>query len=197
MTVPSGKPSRILGISAYYHDSAAALIVDGTIFAAAQEERFTRRKHDDSFPRHAVAYCLAEAGLGVADLDAVVFYDKPRLKFKRLLMTYLSYAPHGVKSFAAAMQSWVGGKLSTRFRIWKELERIAHGTLTVHPVLLFSEHHLSHAASAFYPSPFERAAILTIDGVGEWATTTIGVGEGATISVLREMHFPHSQGLLY
>lgn len=196
-SAPSKKPLRVLGISAYYHDSAAALVVDGTIVAAAHEERFTRRKHDASFPRHAVAYCLAEAGIDVEDLDAVVFYEQPRLKFKRLLMTYVSYAPRGLESFVAAMHAWAGKKLSTRSAIGHELKHIAGHPLVKRPLLLFSEHHLSHAASAFYASPFKKAAILTIDGVGEWATTTIGVGEGDTLSVLREMHFPHSLGLLY
>lgn len=183
----------ILGISAYYHDSAAALIVDGEIVAAAQEERFTRKKHDPSFPRQALAYVLEEAGLELADIDAVAFYDKPYLKFERLLETYHAFAPRGLKSFLAAIPVWVKEKLFMRNLLQKELAHFGGGK----PRLIFSEHHLSHAASAFYPSPFEEAAILTLDGVGEWATSTIGIGRGNCIEMLRELDFPHSLGLLY
>src|SRR3989344_2201491 len=189
------KPLRILGISAFYHDSAAALIVDGDIVAAASEERFTRKKYDQNFPRNAVVYCLSEGNLSVSDLDAVVFYDKPRKKVGRLIATYLSYAPYGADNFAAAMREWVGKKLFTRRVISNELQRLAQEGVI--PKILFSEHHLSHAASAFYPSPFERAAIITVDGVGEWATAMIALGEGGRITNLKEMHFPHSLGLLY
>lgn len=187
----------ILGISAYYHDSAAALIVDGKIVAAAHEERFTRKKHDDRFPREAIQYVLAEQGLSVADLDAIAFYDKPFLKFERLLEIYHVFSPKGFKSFAMSMPVWIKEKIFMRGNIWKELEEMNGKKISKRPMLLFSEHHLSHAASAFYPSPFEKAATLTVDGVGEWATTTIGLGEGKDISILQETHFPHSLGLLY
>ncbi len=188
---------RILGISAFYHDSAAALIVNGEITAAAHEERFTRKKHDDRFPTEAIRYVLAEAGLELKDLDAVVFYDKPFLKFERLLEMYHAVAPRGVVSFVAAMTSWVKGKLFIRHLIRKGLKELSGEGLPRTTPLLFPEHHLSHAASAFYPSPFEEAAILTVDGVGEWATTTICHGKGNGIRVEKEMHFPHSIGLLY
>ncbi len=187
----------ILGISAYYHDSAAVLLQDGEIVAAAQEERFSRKKHDDGFPAQAVAYVLAEAGLTVADLTAIAFYDKPLLKFERLLETYHAFAPKGIRSFLAAMPVWIKEKLFMRKMLWDELKKVAGGELTHKPPLLFPEHHLSHAASAFYPSPFSEAAILTVDGVGEWATTTIGHGQGKDIAILRELPFPHSIGLLY
>jgi carbamoyltransferase len=188
------KRKALLGISAYYHDSAAAILVDGRIVAAAQEERFTRKKADARFPRRAVAYVLEEAGLGVDDLEAVVFYDKPFVKFERLLETYLGFAPKGLPSFLAAMPTWIKEKLFLKRMLREELRALgATGEIR----FLFPEHHLSHAASAFYPSPFERAAILTLDGVGEWATTTIGKGEGKEISILKELHFPHSLGLLY
>ncbi len=181
---------KILGISAFYHDSAACLVVDGEIIAAAQEERFTRRKHDMGFPAHAVAYCLAEGGLAEASaLDYVVFYDKPLVKFERLLETYLRYAPRGIRSFVKAMPLWLKQKLWMR----EEIRR----ALGYEGPLLFTEHHESHAASAFFPSPFESAAILTIDGVGEWATASLGVGTGNRIRILNEIHFPHSLGLLY
>lgn len=186
-------PEAILGISAFYHDSAAALIVDGEIVAAAQEERFTRKKHDASFPRHAVAYVLEEAGLRLDDISAIAFYDKPYLKFERLLETYHSFAPRGLRSFLSAVPVWVKEKLFMRRMLHDELNKFG----SVCPKLLFPEHHLSHAASAFYPSPFSEAAILTVDGVGEWATTTIGVGRENGIEVLRELDFPHSLGLLY
>jgi carbamoyltransferase len=186
-------PEAILGISAFYHDSAAALVVDGEIVAAAHEERFTRKKHDESFPRHAVAYVLDEAGLELSDITAVAFYDKPYLKFERLLETYHSFAPRGLKSFLSAIPVWTKEKLFMRQMLRKEFEKLG----CVNPKLLFPEHHLSHAASAFYPSPFSEAAILTIDGVGEWATCTIGVGRKNGIEILRELDFPHSLGLLY
>ncbi len=184
----------VLGISAYYHDSAAALLADGEILAAAHEERFTRRKHDPSFPANATQYVLDEAGIAsLDDLLAVAFYDKPYLKFERLLETYHAFAPRGLQSFLSAMPVWIKEKLFLRQLLKEELGKIAAGT----PRLLFPEHHLSHAASAFYPSPFEEAAILTIDGVGEWATTTVGCGRANQIKILRQLDFPHSVGLLY
>lgn len=187
---------KILGISAWYHDSAAALIVDGKIVAAAQEERFTRKKHDASFPANAVKFCLEESGLSPSDLDAVAFYDKPLLKFERLLETYYAWSPRGLASFAKAMPVWLDEKLFLKRNIRKELRKIgAFETSSVK--LLFPEHHLSHAASAFYPSPFSSAAILTVDGVGEWATASIYKGEGNAITAIKEMQFPHSLGLLY
>ncbi len=190
-------PEIILGISAYYHDSAAAILIDGVIVAAAHEERFTRKKHDMSFPVHAIRYVLSEADLSVADLSAIAFYDKPYIKFERLLETYHAFAPRGLKSFLAAVPVWVKEKLFMKKMLWDELEAISGGSLSRRPELYFPEHHLSHAASAFYPSPFDKAAILTIDGVGEWATTTIGIGEGSDITILKELPFPHSVGLLY
>ncbi len=186
-------PEAILGLSAYYHDSAAAILVDGDIVAAAQQERFSRKKHDHSFPTEALAYVLGEAGLGLNDLAAVAFYDKPYLKFERLLETYHAFAPRGLRSFLMAMPVWIKEKLLMRKLLRDELAKFGEGS----PPLLFPEHHLSHAASAFYPSPFEEAAILTIDGVGEWATSTIGFGKGREITILRELDFPHSLGLLY
>jgi carbamoyltransferase len=197
MAIRTDQKTRVLGISAYYHDSAAALVIDGNIVAAAHEERFTRKKHDDRFPESAIRYALEEYSLTLEDIDAIVFYDKPFLKFERILQIFHENAPHGLKSFVTAMPVWVKEKLFAKRNIWKKLEEIHGGKFTKKPKLLFSEHHLSHAASAFYPSPFERAAILTIDGVGEWATTTIGEGDGGTISIHREMHFPDSLGLLY
>jgi carbamoyltransferase len=193
----SHKRSAILGISAYYHDSAAALLIDGEIVAAAQEERFTRKKNDDSFPEHAVRYVLGEYGLKPSELDAIVFYDKPLLKFERLIEIYHRYAPLGVSNFATAMPVWIKEKLFTRRNIYKALEEIEGNMFSTRPPLLFPEHHLSHAASAFYPSPFEDAAILTVDGVGEWSTASICHGKGNSISILKEMQFPHSLGLLY
>ena len=183
--------TAILGISAFYHDSAAALVVDGRIVAAAQEERFTRVKHDAAFPSRAVAYCLEEAGLAAADVDYVAFYDKPLTKFERLLETYLAYAPAGFKSFRLAIPLWLKDKLHMR--------RMIRGALGpgCRARLVFTDHHESHAASAFFPSPFDRAAILTLDGVGEWSTTTVGVGEGSRIQLLEHVAFPHSLGLLY
>jgi len=182
----------ILGISAYYHDSAAALLSDGAIVAAAQEERFSRKKNDERFPRHAVAFCLKQAGLQPTDLDAVVFYDKPIIKFTRLLESYLAVAPGGWATFPRALPSWLGEKLNLRGTIRHEMP----GLRADAPVL-FTEHHQAHAASAFFPSPFEEAAILTVDGVGEWATTTVGIGRGNEVELLQELRFPHSLGLLY
>jgi carbamoyltransferase len=184
-------PTYILGISAFYHDSAAALLCDGEIVAAAQEERFSRKKHDERFPRHAVQHCLDTAGIKVEDLDYVAFYDKPLLKFDRLMETYLSYAPSGFRSFAKFLPVWLGDKLHIPRILKREL-----GALPKNP-FVFPEHHESHAASAFYPSPFEEAAIVTMDGVGEWATTSIGVGEGNKVQLTHEIRFPHSLGLLY
>jgi len=181
----------ILGISAFYHDSAACLVRDGVIAAAAQEERFTRQKHDPGFPAHAVDYCLAEGGLEPEQLDAVSFYDKPILKFDRILETYLSYAPRGFRSFMAMLPAWAGQKL----RLPREIDKGLHNRYR--GPIFFPAHHESHAASAFFPSPFEEAAICTIDGVGEWSTTTVGYGEGNRVHLLEEIRFPHSLGLLY
>lgn len=186
-------PEAILGISAYYHDSAAAILVDGEIVAAAHEERFTRKKHDPSFPIHAAKYVLEEAGLSYDDLSAVAFYDKPYIKFERLLETYHAFVPKGLVSFLSAMPVWIKEKLFMKKMLNEELAKLGSSKVKV----LFPEHHLSHAASAFYPSPYEEAAILTLDGVGEWATTTIGRGSGKEIEILRELDFPHSLGLLY
>ena len=186
---------RILGISAYYHDSAAALVVDGDIVAAVQEERFTRRKHDPGFPRHAVSYCVSRAGVPLDEIDWVVFYDKPFVKFERLLETYLAFAPRGFRSFRIAMPVWLREKLFLKSLLATELRGLCAAFDPKR--LLFTEHHLSHAASAFYPSPFDEAAVLTLDGVGEWATTSVGYGKGSTLEILRELHFPHSLGLLY
>jgi carbamoyltransferase len=182
-------PTRILGLSAFYHDSAAALVVDGELVAAAQEERFTRKKHDAGFPKQAASWCLKEGGLESADLDAVAFYDKPLLKFERLFETYLDFAPRGFRSFLAAMPPWMKEKL------WMK-DRIRH-ELSYRGEVLFADHHESHAASAFYPSPFEEAAVLTMDGVGEWATSSVGHGRGSELDLLLELRFPHSVGLLY
>ncbi|MCW3127586.1 MAG: novN [Bacteroidetes bacterium] len=187
---------KILGISAYYHDSAAALTIDGRIIAAVQEERFTRVKHDDSFPANAVKYCLEYSGLTIDQLDAVVFYDKPFIKFERLIETYYAYAPQGILSFLKAMPVWMREKLFLRSIIKDELEHVMDYDRKKVKVL-FPEHHLSHAASAFYPSPYHDAAILTIDGVGEWATASISHGQGSSITVKKELHFPDSVGLLY
>jgi carbamoyltransferase len=186
----------ILGISAFYHDSAAALVGNGKIIAAAQEERFTRQKHDSGFPRHAVDYCLNEAGISLDQVDHIVFYDKPFLKFERLLETYLAFAPRGFSSFRLAMPVWLREKLFLKDLLCKELQR-HEPKFDWAKKLLFSEHHLSHAASAFYPSPFQEAAILTMDGVGEWATTSLSLGKGNDLQVIKEIHFPHSLGLLY
>jgi len=187
---------HILGLSAYYHDSAAALIKDGHIVAAAQEERFSRKKHDAGFPEHAVRYCLAEGKVGLHDIDQIVFYDKPFLKFERLLETYVAFAPKGFGQFVNAMPVWLKEKLFQKTELAKHLKAF-DPAFNATGKLLFSEHHLSHAASAFYPSPFENALILTMDGVGEWATTSVMKGEGNQITPLKEIHFPHSVGLLY
>ncbi len=187
---------KILGISAFYHDSAAALVVGGKIVAAAQEERFTRIKHTPDFPVQAIKYCLEDAGLEIDDLDAVVFYDKPLLKFERLLETYYAFAPRGLRSFLKAIPVWLDEKMFLKKQIYDGLKEV--GKYDKKKLkLLFTEHHLSHAASAYYPSPFEESAILTIDGVGEWCTASIGKGNGEKVSILKEMHFPHSVGLLY
>jgi carbamoyltransferase len=183
----------ILGISAYYHDSAAALIINGEIIAAAHEERFTRKKHDPSFPINAARYVLEEGGLKFSDLSAVAFYDKPYIKFERLLETYHAFAPKGLQSFLSAIPVWIKEKLFMKKTLKEELAKLGRGKIPI----LFPEHHLSHAASAFYPSPFQEAAILTIDGVGEWATSTICHGKGNSITILKELDFPHSLGLLY
>src|SRR3954452_11780941 len=183
--------TAILGISAFYHDSAAALIRDGEIIAAAQEERFSRRKHDPSFPKLAVEYCLREAGITAADLDNVAFYEKPMVKFERLLETYLAYAPDGFASFREAVPLWADLKLSLPEKVRQELGAGFKGKL------YFADHHESHGASAFFPSPFEHAAILTLDAVGEWSTSSIGIGRGNRIELKQEMRFPHSLGMLY
>ncbi|MEZ5844300.1 MAG: carbamoyltransferase [Hyphomicrobiaceae bacterium] len=188
---------RILGISAFYHDAAACLIADGEIVAAAQEERFTRRKHDPDFPRSAISYCLDAAGCRPADVDYVVFYEKPLPKFERLLETYLAFAPRGLASFSLSLPVWVKDKLFLRRMIELALRDLWGNGIDLDQRLLFSEHHLSHAASAFFPSPFEEAAVLTMDGVGEWTTTSLAIGRGNTLSVEHEIQFPHSIGLLY
>src|SRR5688572_14634703 len=187
---------KVLGISAYYHDAAAALVVDGQVVAAAQEERFTRKKHDSNFPHHAIASVLKTGGARPGDIDLVAFYDKPFLKFERLLETYLAFAPAGFESFREALPVWVKDKLFRRTTILRELKNL--DSKTDWPSrLVFSEHHLSHAASAFYPSPFQSAAVLTLDGVGEWTTSSLALGLGRDLKVMREIHFPHSLGLLY
>lgn len=187
---------KILGISAFYHDSAAALVVGGKVIAAAQEERFTRKKHTPDFPTHAVKYCLEESGLTLDELDAIVFYDKPLLKFERLLETYYAFAPSGLRSFLKAIPVWVNEKMFLKKLIFEGLKEVeSYNKKEVK--LLFPEHHLSHAASAFFPSNFSMAAILTIDGVGEWCTASIGLGDGQNIEIKKELHFPHSVGLLY
>ncbi len=187
----------ILGISAFYHDSAACVLKDGEIIAAAQEERFTRKKHDAGFPHHAILYCLKEAGIAASEIDNVVFYEKPFVKFERLLETYLAFAPKGFTSFAKAMPVWVKDKLFQKSAIIKELKSTVDDSVDWLERLLFSEHHLSHAASAYYPSPFDSAAVLTLDGVGEWTTTSLAIGKGSDLRVVKELHFPHSLGLLY
>jgi carbamoyltransferase len=187
---------RVLGISAFYHDSAAALIEDGHLVGAAQEERFTRKKHDSGFPEHAVQYCLDAANLKLADVDYVAFYDKPFLKFERLLETYLAFAPRGFNSFRMAMPLWLKEKLFQKTLLRDEMKKW-QPDFDWQKRLLFGEHHQSHAASAFFPSPYEEAAILCMDGVGEWATTSLGWGQGNKLEMLREIHFPHSLGLLY
>ena len=187
---------RVLGISAFYHDSAAALIADGRIVAAAQEERFTRKKFDADYPRHAIEYCLNAGGVTLADVDYVAFYDKPFLKFERLLETYLTFSPRGFRSFRMALPLWLREKLFLKSLLASELKAL-EPKFDWDKRLAFSEHHLSHAASAFYPSPFQRAAVLTMDGVGEWATTSVSIGRGNTLEPVREIHWPHSLGLLY
>ncbi|MCK5738406.1 hypothetical protein KAH55_04460, partial [bacterium] len=180
---------NILGISAYYHDSAACILRDGELLAAAQEERFSRKKHDAAFPSLAIDYCLKDNQLTLDDIDLVAFYDKPFIKFERILETYMAYAPKGIRSFVRAIPLWMKKKLWIKDLIQKELQYEGK--------ILFPEHHESHAAAAFFPSPFERAAILTTDGVGEWTTTSFGVGNGNRIELLADIHFPHSLGLLY
>jgi carbamoyltransferase len=190
------KAMRVLGISAFYHDSAAALVEDSRIVAAAHEERFTRRKHDLSFPKNAIAYCLEEANVRLDELDYVVFYDKPFLKFERLMETYIASAPRGFRSFQMAIPVWLREKLFQRNLLRRELRKLCK-SFDAKKRLLFCEHHLSHAASAFYPSPFDNAVVLTMDGVGEWATTTTALGDGHRLEIFQEIHFPHSLGLLY
>ena len=187
----------ILGISAFYHDSAACILKNGEIVAAAQEERFTRKKHDAGFPSHAINYCLKEAGIAANEIDNVVFYEKPFVKFERLLETYLAFAPKGFTSFAKAMPVWIKDKLFQKSALIKELKSTLDESVEWRERLLFSEHHLSHAASAYYPSPFDSAAVLTLDGVGEWTTTSLAIGKGSDLKVVKEIHFPHSLGLLY
>jgi carbamoyltransferase len=186
---------RVLGISAFYHDSAAALVEDGRIVAAAQEERFTRKKHDASFPHNAIGYCLETTGAKLAEIDHVAFYDKPFLKFERLLETYIALAPRGFRSFQMAIPLWLKEKLFQKSLLRKKLKEFDEDVAP--DKLLFTEHHLSHAASAFFPSPYEKAVVLTMDGVGEWATTSAAVGEGNRLEIFQEIHFPHSLGLLY
>lgn len=188
---------KVLGISAYYHDSAAALVIDGRLVAAAQEERFSRKKHDRNFPSNSVRFCLRHSGIDAEELDAVVFYDKPLLKFQRLVQTQLAFAPRGLRPFLDAQSNWLSDKLFQRRSLRQILERELAASVNWKSRLYFSEHHLSHAASAFYPSPFERSAILTMDGVGEWTTTSLAVGEGRLLRIIKEIHFPHSLGLLY
>ena len=187
----------ILGISAFYHDSAACLLKDGEIIAAAQEERFTRKKHDAAFPHYAIKYCLKEANITASQIDNIVFYEKPFVKFERLLETYLAFAPRGFTSFVKAMPVWIKDKLFQKSAIIKELKVTLDKEINWRERLLFSEHHLSHAASAFFPSPFANAAVLTLDGVGEWTTSSIAIGKGNDLKVVKEIHFPHSLGLLY
>ena len=187
----------ILGISAFYHDSAACLLKNGEIVAAAQEERFTRKKHDAGFPHYSIKYCLKEAGIPASQIDNVVFYEKPFLKFERLLETYLAFSPKGYTSFAKAMPLWIKDKLFQKSALIKELKSTLSKDVNWRERLLFSEHHLSHAASAYFPSPFESAAVLTLDGVGEWTTTSLAIGKGSNLKVIKEIHFPHSLGLLY
>jgi len=187
----------ILGLSAYYHDSAACLLKDGEIIAAAQEERFTRKKHDADFPQNAIKYCLKEANISANQIDNVVFYEKPFVKFERLLETYLAFAPKGFTSFAKAMPVWIKDKLFQKTALIKKLKSTLDEDVNWSERLLFSEHHLSHAASAYYPSPFDSAAVLTLDGVGEWTTSSLAIGKGNDLKVLKEIHFPHSLGLLY
>src|SRR5258708_5862178 len=187
---------KILGISAYYHDAAAALLIDGQGAAAAQEERFTRKKHDSSFPHHAIAACLHATGTRPSEIDFVAFYDKPVLKFERLLETYLAFAPHGAAAVRTPLRVWVQDKLFQRGTLLQELTNLQSG-IDWDKRLLFAERHLSHAAGAYSPSPFDSAAVLTMDGVGEWTTTSVALGSGRELRVVKEIHFPHSLGLLY
>ena len=191
------KSINVLGLSAYYHDSAATLLVDGAIVAAAQEERFTRKKHDAAFPANAIAYCLDEAGLSLDEIDYITFYDKPLVKFERLLETYLAFAPKGFRSFVMAIPVWLKEKLFLKVTLKRELAALSGLEQTALPPLLFHEHHGSHAASAFYASPFKKAAVLCLDGVGEWATSSVWLGDGSTLTPQWEIQFPHSLGLLY
>ena len=188
--------TSILGISAFYHDSAAAILVDGKIIAAAQEERFSRKKHDPSYPFNAVKYVLEETELDLNDIDHIVFFEKPFLKFERLLETYMAFAPKGFKSFSLSMPIWLREKLFQKKFLFDKLKQHDRNFKDLNRIK-FSEHHYSHAASAFYPSPFKEAIILTLDGVGEWATTTVAAGKGNDLKILKEIHFPHSLGLLY
>jgi carbamoyltransferase len=187
--------TAILGISAFYHDSAAALIIDGEIIAAAQEERFTRKKHDPSYPVNAINYCLSEAGLSLGQVDYIAFYEKPFLKFERLLETYVAFAPKGLQSFRMAMPVWLREKLFLKDLLIKEIKKVDKNFDS--DKFMFGEHHFSHAASAFYASPFKEAVVLTLDGVGEWATATVVIGKGHELNIVKEIHFPHSLGLLY
>ncbi len=195
--IVAGAPVNILGLSAYYHDSAAALLRDGRIIAAAQEERFSRQKHDAGFPAGALAYCLNEGGLTLRDVDHIVFYDKPLLKFDRLLETYLAFAPRGLQSFVASMPIWLKEKLYLKQHLRRQLAELGDCKPAELPRLLFTQHHQSHAAAAFFPSPFDEAAVLCLDGVGEWATSSLWLGRGSQLTPLWELHFPHSLGLLY
>ena len=186
----------ILGISAFYHDSAATILVDGKIIAAAQEERFTRKKHDSSYPYNAIEFVLDFAKIKLCDVDKIIFFEKPFLKFERLLETYVAFAPRGFKSFCMAMPIWLKDKLFQKKMLFNELKRHDNNFNDIKKIY-FSDHHLSHAASAFFPSPFEEAVVLTADGVGEWATTTVAIGKGNKLEIKKEIHFPHSLGLLY
>ena len=188
---------KIIGISSYYHDSAAALIIDGIVVAAAQEERFTRKKHDPSFPKQAIKFLLKKAGIGLVDIDYVVFYDKPLVKFERLLETYIAFAPRGIRSFLMAMPVWLKEKLFLKETLKRELAALSSLKKDQLPQLMFTEHHQSHAASAFFPSPYKKAAVLCVDGVGEWATTSVWLGDGNKLEPRWEIDFPHSLGLLY
>ena len=187
----------ILGISAYYHDSGACLLHNGEVIAAAQEERFTRTKHDASFPSNAISYCLKEAAIDSSEITSIVFYEKPFVKFERLLETYLAFAPRGFISFLRSMPLWIKDKLFQKKSLLKELSKVLGDQINWKERLLFSEHHLSHASSAFFPSPFERAAVLTLDGVGEWTTSSLAIGKGKDLKIIKEIFFPHSLGLLY
>lgn len=197
MAVLKSKKTHILGISAYYHDSAAAIVSDGEILCAAQEERFTRKKHDERFPVHSIDWCLKNVGLTLSDLNYIIFYEKPLVKFERLLETYLAYAPKGYRSFATAMPVWLKEKLYLKTILKKEFAQLGSCKTRDLPPLLFNEHHRSHAASAFFPSPFQRAAVICLDGVGEWSTSTVWLGEGNRLTPQWEIRFPHSLGLLY